>query len=835
MSDDIIGQKPKLPTLASPHRPSTSILMATSAAIDRRGETYVVLYWTPHESAIGYNLYRSEDGVIPGRAHPLNGNTPISPVSTCSALQAIIPPGSPEWMQLTKGFTALRSRNQLEYVSDTQHRAYFKDRSVLQGLRGDVTLNLPHSALLPWEIDPCDALARGLSQEEEALFDTFANYNLRFRLARGLAYQDTTVVADRRYFYELRAVMPDDSEVVLSSGVQVWSGHFTLPDPPSGLKITAGDSKILALWNRNPYAFSYRVRRSQYPTIGYQLIHAEPIRLEITQDLYGKLLPTPQPGFVDFQRWDDNGLPKDHDVNGVMVSGPQNGVTYYYQVAGVDILGREGNWSLAEQATPVCSTAPMAPSDLRVDPNTNPLGLALSWHKVTCNVENHQIQETIQSYEIYRGSTQSELEDVTGLAAHQITTLIADPTDLSTPTLSWIDTDPMLAPAFGEKDFWYRVRCIDQHGSVSAPSAMISGRIPDITPPGSTDPDGAEGHADHIRIFWKPNSELDLAGYQIYRGICDHGLLYQPKQDREQVPGCGMILVGSVSCGEAKTRIAEVGRPYFDDYSVPPGSPLCYAYWVRAYDAAQNLYQGINGCPSKREEYICQRLYEETPPSAPVITALQARNNAVLIEWIAEPVQDLRAFHVYRSDQEYAPLQFVICVFSDGTRSQQPWTGIKPSCADIPAEPNPTSVHGSFLHTNVEPNRVYWYRVSALDWLGNESEGTDLTRLPAISTFTYSSELPLTPVLLAPPTPSEGACGLEVCWNPVFDPQVLSGYIVFRSDQPVGSYRQVSPIVTGNTFTDMSARRGVDYWYRVQAIDTAGRLSQPSWSLKHRY
>jgi hypothetical protein len=125
--------------------------------------------------------------------------------------------------------------------------------------------------------------------------------------------------------------------------------------------------------------------------------------------------------------------------------------------------------------------------------------------------------------------------------------------------------------------------------------------------------------------------------------------------------------------------------------------------------------------------------------------------------------------------------------------------------------------------------------VSALDWLGNESEGDALTRLPAISTFTYSSDLPATPSMLHV-TPGGGdGCGLEASWLPPFDSGRMRGFVVFRSSAPGGDYRQVSPVVAGNSFRDESARRGVDYWYRVQAMDAAGALSPSAAAVKLRY
>ncbi|MGC8864039.1 MAG: fibronectin type III domain-containing protein, partial [Armatimonadota bacterium] len=302
------------------------------------------------------------------------------------------------------------------------------------------------------------------------------------------------------------------------------------------------------------------------------------------------------------------------------------------------------------------------------------------------------------------------------------------------------------------------------------------------------------------------------------------------------MPGCDFALVGEISVVEAKKRKADAGRIYYDDYSVPPGSPVCYSYWVRAFDASRNVYPGkySSGCPDTNE-YVCQKLLEETAPPFPIISAMKARSHSVLIEWLASPIQDLCAFHVYRSEKEDDPPVFVACVFKDGTVSPTKWAGMKVKCEDIPAEPNPTAVLASFEDKNVDPNKVYWYRVSAVDWLGNESESADLTKIPAISTFTYSRDVPATPVVLAPSGAPPTGCGLTVRWTPTFDANVLSGFLVFRSTSASGPFRQVSGLVAGNEFVDTTALRDTDLYYRVQAMDKMGKLSEPSAAVLYRY
>ena len=542
---------------------------------------------------------------------------------------------------------------------------------------------------------------------------------------------------------------------------------------------------------------------------------------------------------------DADGLPASHLVAGVDVYGPDNGSTYWYQVASVDALNRVGSWSTAVAAAPTQSLAPMAPDELQVSPTTSANGLVVTWRKVTRNVENHQFPDTSQSNFVYRAETREDLEDLATLSSRLVATLNANPQDATTPLVSWTDTDPVLVPPFGTKTYFYRIRVADMFGNLSAPSAVITGTVPDTTPPGPTDLVEVAGTADHIRVEWAPNTEPDLAGYQIYRGVCDRGVIYLPGVTQEigkdgtvigrgkPLGHCDMTLVGDVGLGEAKSRHAADGHIWFDDYSVPEGSPLCYGYWVRAYDLAGNLYQGNNGCPGPAE-YRCARLRENIPPPVPVLTGLSARDNSVLVEWVSAPVQDLHAFHVYRSDSELDPPAFLACVFTDGSVSTTPWTGLLPSCADVPAVLDPLSATGSYLDNTAKPHHVYWYRVSALDWLGNESDGARLADIPSSSTFTYTSDLPPTPVVLPQAPPAGSGCGLELGWSPVLDPLALKGFIVFRAAAG-GPYRQVSGIITANGYTDLTARRGVDYLYCVQSMDHTGLLSRPSIPVLYRY
>jgi len=167
-------------------------------------------------------------------------------------------------------------------------------------------------------------------------------------------------------------------------------------------------------------------------------------------------------------------------------------------------------------------------------------------------------------------------------------------------------------------------------------------------------------------------------------------------------------------------------------------------------------------------------------------------------------------------------------VLRDGTIFGQRWTGTTPKCDEIPAEAGPEAVMGSYRDENLDPHVIYWYRVSALDWVGNESNGDDLLKIPAVSTFTYTRDHPQIPIIASLYLSSSEQCGITIHWSPPFDSSVHTGFIVFRSSSKKSSYRQVSPLVKDNMYTDLSAPRNRGLWYRVQSMDIHGLLSAPS-------
>jgi hypothetical protein len=801
----------------------TALLQVTSGDIGRDRTAPVVLRWESVGEAVAYRLFRREDGQPADSAVEINGRTPVRLPQSAAELHEIVSPDSPEWETLARTLTAARP-----------------------GAGPDDGQQL---------VDPDEVFDRGLTDTEARFVQAGAQASLTMGRVAGLAFVDTRQPDGASLQYELRGIRRDGSELILATAVPVIVGVSALPAYPSGLIVQPGDRRVLVLWNRNVQgAATYMVERAMGPGGPFTRINPQPIAYDMTEGIDGTALPFPQPGFLDAGAWDSvTGDPIPHLVQAAWVSGPDTGWTYWYRVAARDTLDRWGPWSPPVAATPVRSLPPMAPDELVVLPTTTADGLTVQWRTVYRNVENHRLvnktlPDPLQKTYVYRAETREELEDIAGLPAHLVTTRTIDPRPGTAAVQSWVDTDPVLVPPYGTKPFFYRLRVEDAFGFVSAPSAIVSGTVPDTTPPGPTDIVSATGDADHIRIEWKPNPEPDVGGYQIYRGVCDHGHVFVPGIIRDangEIVGeqegrdksrfrCDMQLVGDVSVGAANAMLEVQGAIRFDDFSVPAGSPICYAYWVRAYDHSGNLYAGDGRACPREGEYACAALREKTPPRAPVLTALRARNHAVELEWVGAPEQDLHAFHVYRSEKESDPGHFIACVFTDGSTQPVPWTGLVPSCAAVPAVADPLAARGSYTDTEAEPHKIFWYRVSAVDWLGNESEAASLERLPASSTFSYSSDRPAVPSIHPGGVSAADVCGLGVEWDPPFDVNTQRGFVVFRATAGK-PYRQVSGVVTGNGFLDETARRGVDYLYCVQAIDLEGYLSEPSAPSTRRY
>jgi hypothetical protein len=286
--------------------------------------------------------------------------------------------------------------------------------------------------------------------------------------------------------------------------------------------------------------------------------------------------------------------------------------------------------------------------------------------------------------------------------------------------------------------------------------------------------------------------------------------------------------VGTVPASIAKAH----GNPtFFDDHSVPPGSPLCYAYIVKAQDHSQNISGRFPVPLSPPEIIVCQRLRDRTPPEPAIVSGLFARDDSIQVDYIGPPVQDIAAYHVYRSDSSqfsgyhWVGGMTVVPPPGTGTRLLAPYKPpLQVDCSSIPLVSNPYMSAGTFFDRNVERKHIYWYKVLGIDRSGNESSPDSAL---AISTFTFATRRE-TPPQIVSVTPTDNPCALTLSWTPGYDTTAVKGFFVFRSTSLAGQYYQLEGLQRKNTFADPKVERNTAYFYRVVALRRDGVLTSMS-------
>ncbi len=764
----------------------------------------VLLTWPENRKVESFQIYRRTAADLAYGKKPVNP-APIAVLRDCNAIKAIIPVRSQEWKEI-----ALILQEPAEGGrSDGRGALRFTPAPSPLRIKGERSF------------DPCQLYSVRPGSRNGELLQMLARKYYRIAQVIGQAFVDHDVAMGSTYYYEIRGLR-EGREEVLATNVRVVAGVDTPLPAPHNVVATAGDSRVMVTWDSVASTSGYDVYRRTVPSPTWIKVNDKPVMVKLTADLNNDSLALPLFGIIDYRRWDEEtGIPLPHDVDGAPVDGPANKNTYRYRVSARNALGTPGTPSAeTNAATPTDQTRPGLPMDLKVEAVGQTL--KISWSKVTRDELGRIEEDGILGYHLYRATAQT---DTAGIRIN--TTMIPQPVWIS--SVSHIDSDPVIISQYGEKEFYYRLRVVDAHNHRSVFSAAASGHVPDIYAPDPPRNVAAEGFQSHIRVCWAPNSEPDLESYMIYRSYCDYGRWTPPYQERKTGVDCGpFVLIAEMTEKEAADSLAKHGKICYNDGSVPTASPLCYAYLIKAKDRSQNESGAWPYPDLAIEEVVCQRLLDETPPPLPVVSGMQAQDGAIYIEWLAAPIQDLGAFHVYRAEKESDPYHWVggmtvVKPPAVSTPLALPFKPAKPcGCDSIPLVAHEGMHAGAFLDKQVEPKKIYWYKVTSVDQNGNDARPDHAV---PYSTFTFSSSGPARPVITPPIGKYAGRCGLEIKWSPVFDMTQHKGFVVFRGRTETGAYRQISPFVKTSAFVDSTIHASNTYWYKVQAFDVNGQPS----------
>jgi hypothetical protein len=796
---------------------------------------HIALNWDPVKDAVKYNIYRRSESTPSYPVNTLNPS-PIQVITNCNTIKSLLitSPDSADW------------------------------KLVAQGLADNNSL-----------FNPCKLNTVTYGTEKYNRLKALARASMPISIAAGWGYKDNTVTSSTVYYYKIVALNASNSIIkTVAQDLRVTAGSFVALPAPTGINLEAGDDAVLITWDSVPGAAGYILERSISSTGSYKRVNGSQYTVQITQHLNGDSLSEPLIGMVDFARYCVlTGKDSTHTVNGFPVSGPINGTSYFYKVTAIDLFKRPGTTSsVAGPVTPVDITPPSVPMDIFATTDDNLGHVAIRWTQVVKNINGHwERPDSTVRYRLYRFTGTDNPNTLPSVYLGEVGTT------KGLKSREYSDNDPNLRSQYGNRKWWYRIRSVDHANNISDWSTAASAIVKDITPPGIPRNIISKGYENYIAIKWDPNSEPDIASYVIYRSLCHLGawveclpqdtckqwITYNPSgkpgegskktttlthmtddADRLPCPCSGpFVYLGEVTRPAVESAIKS-GDYFFEDHSIPAGSPLCYAYWIKAKDSSDNL-SGNFPIPSAAElgEIKCERLHDLTPPEKAIISGLFAEADRIRVEWIGPPTQDTRAYHVYRAEGTNPAIEPPVnqYIWVGGMTVELPpvlpkilTNPYRPpamtTCDKISIQATPWMSEGYFEDAKINPKITYWYRVVGIDYDGNE---TPLDSAAAISTFSFSRRMPSPPAMNAPHKETS-PCGVTLTWSPAFDASRHKGFIVYKSTSASGQFIPivVSP-VQGNTFTDTDVIAGQKYWYGVAVLLLNGKLSKmcPSQSI----
>jgi uncharacterized protein len=299
-------------------------------------------------------------------------------------------------------------------------------------------------------------------------FSLFAcDQNFDVATAAGLAFTDTSAVANAEYIYVVRLhTLPSGASQQKGTVIVSTASGGGLPAPPKP-SADGGDKSALVTWDHLSMAQhygSYAVERSSDGGQTYVKRNAS--------------------AFVSL-----NGIGKNEEAPNVYLDSlPANGVTYLYRVRGLSPFGFWG-----------------APSDtVRVQGRPAPLGEAPDVIQIKESVPGElrvvwdfpqNLEAQISGFEVYRA------ERIDG-AYELLSTVLPTERELTDP-------DPLPSNYYIVKS-----KDINNNRAASLPSM---GQPNDAVPPAS--PTGLSGSCDAngtVTVSWVSNSDDDLAGYRVF-------------------------------------------------------------------------------------------------------------------------------------------------------------------------------------------------------------------------------------------------------------------------------------------------------------------------------
>jgi len=392
--------------------------------------------------------------------------------------------------------------------------------------------------------------------------------------ATGERFVDRALEPGRRFDYRVLLL---DGGSAREWAVATSIEHGRADEVPAPVDVTAeaGDSTAHLAWQiddgrmQRGEAVAFRVFRGTDPAEPFTTASLEPV---IPILINGQ---SPDSLFTDF--------------------GLTNGVSYFYEVRAINLLGFESEASARIEVTPRDLDPPPPP---RLEATRLADSVLFEWSEVDA--------DDLAGYRVYRLAP-SDDKDAEAVR-------IWPGAGLARNALSYLEDD---IPA--GRALVHVVTAVDSSGNESAPSNPVEVFIADETPPLAPTGLLATAGRDGIELDWDDNDEADLLGYLVRRTTRVGG--------DESVDGQFFAVhAAPLSASEWRDPVEST-------------SQARYAYHVVALDQAGN-----ESAPS---ETVIARMPDRVAPDSPTMTRIEQDGDRVRLRWLPPAEPELAGWRVY--------------------------------------------------------------------------------------------------------------------------------------------------------------------------------------------
>ncbi len=439
----------------------------------------------------------------------------------------------------------------------------------------------------------------------------------------GILYTDNTVENGKSYTYKLTRA-DNDKELAISEKTTYTS--YVKPAAPIDFKAIPGDKHIDFTWKLSPAFLAYNLYLKDGNTL--KMMNEEPILLSNKQasSLY-------------------------------VIDNLVNGRSYSYQLSGIDYFGNESQLSPLVTVTPEDNVAPHNVRNLQIKMEKNTV--VLKWRPST--------SDDIKGYNVYKSNEEKGVY-----------------TKINANALSLKDTlftDKNIT-ADGSTNFYY-VESFDANNN-SAKTPVISAFIHDQIPPAMPKNTSSRVESGKIFISWEKNTENDLAGYRIYRGL---------KDDDQN----SMALLNSKPTKQ--TTLTD---------TFPKETGAKFVYKITAMDNSFN---------ESEPSVVIAQLPDIIPPLPPYLSEAKYNDGKISLRWKASLDDDITGFKIWRKSETEKEFKLLNTNLITGNST-------------------------SFEDKSIIKNTSYEYWMQAVDSAGNSSEKSNkVVVLPTASTIVENPKL----------------------------------------------------------------------------------------------